>query len=277
MQYAPRMLASSRGQLGEQMQIHELTRKRPVKEGIGGALASIAGGIAKQAGNQAINKAVGTDVTSQAGPAQSREQGFQNMANSSAAKTLATSMQTAWQQTVQNFMANSKDTNGNPPTSLGQVTQPSIATLKANLQDLVNKMIGRQGSDYKNIATYVGDPNMKDNAEDIIVDIDKSIDAIYNATLQNTDSKAVEKMFTDLVGLGILPAQNIMAYDTGRRGVGGTGVVTGLSAQTQQLANAAKFDNAEIASLQQAAKKLNITSANDPRIAELLGFQQAAE
>jgi len=259
------------------MQIHELTRKRPVKEGIGGALASIAGGIAKQAGNQAINKAVGTDVTSQAGPAQSREQGFQNMANSSAAKTLATSMQTAWQQTVQNFMANSKDTNGNPPTSLGQVTQPSIATLKANLQDLVNKMIGRQGSDYKNIATYVGDPNMKDNAEDIIVDIDKSIDAIYNATLQNTDSKAVEKMFTDLVGLGILPAQNIMAYDTGRRGVGGTGVVTGLSAQTQQLANAAKFDNAEIASLQQAAKKLNITSANDPRIAELLGFQQAAE
>ena len=259
------------------MQIHELTRKKPVKEGIGGALVSIAGGIAKQAGNQAINKAVGTDVTSQAGPAQSREQGFQNMANSSAAKTLATSMQTAWQQTVQNFMANSKDANGNPPTSLGQVTQPSIVTLKANLQDLVNKMIGRQGSDYKNIATYIGDPNQKDYAEDIIVDIDKSIDAIYNATLQNTDPKAMTNLFTELVGKGVLIAQNLMAYDAGGRGVGGAGAVRGISSQTQQLANAAKFDNAEIASLQQAIQKLGITSITDPRIAELTGLQRAAE
>ena len=100
---------------------------------------------------------------------------------------------------------------------------------------------------------------------------------LYQATLQKTDPKAVGNLFTQLVGQGVLPAQNIMAYDTGRRGVGGAGVVTGLSAQTQQLANAAKFDNAEIASLQQAIKRNNITSANDPRIAELLGFQQAAE
>jgi hypothetical protein len=263
------MLASSLGQLGEQMQIHELTRKQPVKEGIGGALASIAGGIAKQAGNQAINKAVGTDVTSQAGPAQSREQGFQNMANSSAAKTLATSMQTAWQQTVQNFMANSKDANGNPPTSLGQVTQPSIATLKANLQDLVNKMIGRQGSDYKNIATYIGDPNMKDNAEDIIVDIDKSIDAIYNATLQNTDPKATEKLFTELVGMGILPAQNIMAYDTGRVGgrAGATGAVR-LSPQAQRIADQAKLNDADVINLQQLAQN----PANHAALLQMMGI-----
>jgi len=264
------------------MQIHELTRPRKINEAsvagaIGGATA-VAGGIGSALGKSLMTQAFGTDVTPKYGDTQDREQGFQNLVNSSAAKTLATSMQTAWQQTVQNFLANSKDSSGNPPTSLSQVTQPSIATLKTNLQDLVNKMIGgRQGSDYKNIPTYIGDPNQKDYAEDIIVDIDKSIDAIYNATLQNTDSKTVANLFTQLVGMGVLPAQNMMAYDTGRRGVGGAGVVTGLSAQTQQLANAAKFDNAEIASLQQAAKKLNITTANDPRIAELLGFQKAAE
>jgi len=281
MQYVPKMLANSRDQLGEQMQIHELTRPRKVNEAsvagaLGGAGAALSG-IANQIGKQAMTKVLGTDTTAQYGDTQNREQGFQNMANSSAAKTLATTMQTAWQQTVQNFMANSKDSNGNPPTGLDQVTQPSIATLKANLEDLVNRMIGRNGADYKNLATMVGNPQQKLYTEKIIADIDKSVDAIYNATIQKTDPKAVGNLFTQLVGQGVLPAQNILSYDTGRRGVGGAGVVTGLSTQTQQLANAAKFDNAEIVSLQQAIKRNNITSANDPRIAELLGLQQAAE
>ncbi len=258
------------------MQIHELTRPRKINEVVGAA-GAVASGIGSALGKSLMTQAFGQDVTPQYGPTQNREQGFQALANSSAAKTLATTMQTAWQQTVQNFLANSKDSSGNPPTSLSQVTQPSIATLKINLQDLVNKMIGRQGSDYKNIPTFVSDPNFKDNAEDIIVDIDKSIDAIYNATLNNTDPKAVANLFTQLVGMGILPAQNIMAYDTGRRGVGGAGAVKGISSQTQQLANAAKFDNAEIASLQQAVQRLGITSITDPRIAELTGLQRAAE
>jgi len=195
------------------MLIHELTRKKPVNEGIGGALAAVAGGIAKQVGTQAINKSLGTDVTSQDGPNQSREQGFQDLANSSAAKTLAATMQTAWQQTVQNFMANSKDSSGNPPTSLSQVTQPSIATLKTNLQDLVNKMLGRSGVDYRNLPNSIGDPTQKLYAEKVVADIDKSVDAIYDATLQNTDSKTVADLFTALVGMGVLPAQNMAAYD----------------------------------------------------------------
>ena len=232
------------------MQIHELTRPRRVNEVLG-AVGAALGGIAKQVGTQAINKALGTNVTSQDGPTQNREQGFQALANSSAAKTLATTMQTAWQQTVQNFLANSKDSSGNPPTSLSQVTQPSIATLKINLQDLVNKMIGRQGSDYKNIPTFVSDPNQKDYAEDIIVDIDKSIDAIYNATLNNTDSKAMANLFTQLVGMGILPAQNIMAYDTGRRGVGGAGVVT-MSPAATKIADSLRLDDGDIVKIRQA-------------------------
>lgn len=268
------MLASSRVQLGEQMQIHEIT-KRSLNE-FGGALGAALGGIATQSLKQATNKALGTDITPQYGDVQNREQGFQNMANSSAAKTLATTMQTAWQQTVQNFMTNSKDSNGNPPTSISQITQPSIENLKVNLKDLVNRMISKQGTDYKNLPTYIGDPQQKQYAEKIIADIDKSIDAIYNATLQKDDPKTTANLFTELVGMGILPAQNMLAYDTGRTGAGSVGV-TGLSALAQQLANAAKFDNAEISSFQQAVKKLGITSANDPRIAELAGLQRAAE
>jgi hypothetical protein len=251
------------------MQIHELTRPRRVNEVLG-AVGAALGGIAKQVGTQTINKALGTDVTSQDGPAQSREQGFQNLVNSPAAKTLATTMQTAWQQTVQNFLANSKDSSGNPPTSLDQVTQPSITTLKTNLEDLVNKMLGRQGSDYKNIATYIGDPNQKDYAQDIIADIDKSIDTIYNATLQNTDSKAMASFFTELVGMGILPAQNMMAYDTGRRGAGGTrsGSVP-LTPQAQQVADRAKLTDADVLNLQQLARD----PANVPALLQMMGIK----
>jgi hypothetical protein len=181
-------------------------------------------------------------------------------------------MQTAWQQTVQNFLANSKDSSGNPPTSLSQVTQPSIATLKTNLQDLVNKMIGgRQGSDYKNIPTYIGDPNQKDYAEDIIVDIDKSIDAIYNATLQNTDSKAVANLFTQLVGMGVLPAQNMMAYDTGR--AGGRAVGTGaarLSPEAQRMADQAKLTDADLVNLSQ----LGANPANHAALLQIIGVKK---
>lgn len=185
------------------MQIHELTRPRKVSEGFASAL-----------GTQLMNKAFGgVDVMDKSGPTQSREQGFQSMVNSPAARALAITMQKAWQETVQNFLVNSKDASGNPPTSLSQVTQPSVTTLRPTLDQLVNSMIGRQGADYKQLANYVADPLQKQYTEKIVTDIDKTVDAIYQATLKNADSNTVGKMFVELVGMGVLPAQNIMAYD----------------------------------------------------------------
>jgi len=185
------------------MQIHELTRPRKVKEGLASAL-----------GTQLMNKAFGgVDVMSKSGPTQSREQGFQSMVNSPEARTLAIAMQKSWKQTVNNFLANSKDSMGDPPTSLSQVTQPSVTTLRPTLDQLVNSMIGRQGADYKQLANYVADPLQKQYTEKIVTDIDKTVDSIYQATLKNADSNTVGKMFVELVGMGVLPAQNIMAYD----------------------------------------------------------------
>jgi hypothetical protein len=252
------------------MQIHELTRPRKVNEVLG-AVGSVLGGIAKQVGKQAINKAVGGDVTSQDGPTQDREQGFQDLANSSAAKTLATTMQTAWQQTVQNFMANSKDSSGNPPTSLSQVSQPSIATLKTNLEDLVNKMLGRQGANYKNIATYIGDPTQKLYAEKVVTDIDKFVDAIYNATLNNTDPKAMTNLFTELVGKGVLIAQNLMAYDAGGRGGAGTRAgAAQLSPQAQRMVDQADIPDESLAILQ----KLGANPANHDALLQMIGVKK---
>jgi hypothetical protein len=80
---------------------------------------------------------------------------------------------------------------------------------------MVNSMIGRQGTDYKQLATYVADPLQKQYTQKIVTDIDKTVDAIYQATLKNTDPGTVGKMFVELVGMGVLPAQNIIAYDRG--------------------------------------------------------------
>ena len=187
------------------MQIHELTRPRKVNEGFASAL-----------GTQLMNKAFGgVDVMDKSGPSQSREQGFQSMVNSPEARTLAVTMQQSWKQTVNNFLANSKDSAGDPPTSLSQVTQPSVTTLRATLDQMVNSMIGRQGTDYKQLANYVNDPLQKQYTQKIVTDIDKTVDAIYQATLKNTDASTVGKMFVELVGMGVLPAQNIIAYDRG--------------------------------------------------------------
>ena len=203
------MLESSRVQLGEQMQIHELTRRK-TNEGFFNALA-----------NQAISKALGgADVTSKNGPAQSREQGFKSMVNSPEAKTLATTMQAAWQQTVHNFLMNSKDAAGNPATSLKNVTQPSVDSLLPELQALVNKMIGgRYGAsfNYQNMASNITDPVTKAGIQEVVSRINEYIQAIYKATVEGVDPKSLTDSWLKLVGDGVLPGQNAVAYDT-RRG-----------------------------------------------------------
>ncbi len=191
------------------MQIHELTRPRKVNEGFGSALA-----------NQMISKALGgVNPLDQSGPAQSREQGFASMVNSPAAKTLATTMQAAWAQTVKNFLANAKDSMGNPATSVKGVTQPSVEALETELRVLINKMIagGRQGAgfDYANMANRIEDPVAKAGIQEIVARINEYTQAIYKATVQGVDPKALANDWIRLVGDGILPAQNAMAYDRG--------------------------------------------------------------
>jgi hypothetical protein len=279
MQYVPKMLVNFRVQLGEQMQIHELTRPRRVNEVLG-AVGAALGGIAKQVGTQAINKTLGTDVTSQAGPAQNREQGFASMVNSPAAKTLATSMQAAWAETVKNFLGNATDSMGNPATSLKGVTQPSVASLEPELRALVNKMIGgsnRTSFDYSTMSNNIEDPVTKAGVREVISRINEHIQAIYKATVEGADPKSLANSWIKLVGDGVLPAQNAMAYDAGTTAGGvSTGGVRRLSPQAQRLASAAGISGDKLATLQQAIKNSGL-AANDPAILDLLALPKAAE
>lgn len=195
------------------MQIYELTRRQTTE------------GFASALGTQLMNKAFGgTDVTSKNGPSQSREQGFQSQVNSPEAKTLATTMQAAWAQTVKNFLANAKDSQGNPATSLAGVTNPSAASLEPELHTLVNKMIGgRYGTnfDYTTMANNIQDPVTKQGIQEVIARITEYTQAIYKATLQGVDPKSLADDWVKLVGDGVLPAQNAVAYD--RKSAGGVG------------------------------------------------------
>jgi hypothetical protein len=196
------------------MQIYELTRPRKVNEGFASAL-----------GTQIMNKAFGgVDVMDKSGPSQSREQGFASMVNSPAAKTLSTTMQAAWSQTVKNFLANAKDSMGNPATSLAGVTNPSAASLEPELHTLINKMIGgRYGNnfDYTTMANNIQDPVTKQGIQEVIARITEYSQAIYKATVQGVDPKSLTDDWIKLVGDGILPAQNAIAYD--RRSAGSVG------------------------------------------------------
>ena len=186
------------------MQIHELTRSRRVNEGFGSALAG-----------QLMTKALGVNPLDQSGPAQSREQGFQSMVNSPAAKTLATTMQAAWAQTVKNFLANAKDAMGNPATSLKAVTAPSTSALQNELRVLVNKMIGGRtaGFDYANMANNIEDPVTKAGIQEVIARINEYTKSIFDATVMGIEPQKLTNDWIQLVGNGILPAQNAKAYD----------------------------------------------------------------
>jgi len=192
-----------------------------------GAL-NVAGGVAGALGKSLMSKAFGgVDVLSKKGASQSREDFMKSQVNSPEAKTLATTMQAAWAQTVQNFLAHSKDANGNPASSLSTVTQPSIGALQQELHQMVNQMIGgRNGGDYTTIGNYAKDPAVKRGTQSIVTKITQMIDTIYKATVQGVDPKTIGGDWLKLVGDGILPAQNSLAYDRNSALGGGSGAVS---------------------------------------------------
>ena len=191
--------------------------------------AAVAGGIGSALGKSLMSKAFGgVDVMGTGGTSQSREDLFKSMVNSPMAKQLATTMQASWAQTVQNFLANSKDANGNPANSIGAVTTPSVASLKQELHTLVNQMLGRE---YTQLASSIKDPVAKQGIQDVVADITQMIDAIYQAEIQGVDPKNMGLDWVKLVGDGILPAQNIIAYDIKRGSAAGSGDVGAVQFQ----------------------------------------------
>ena len=192
--------------------------------------AAVAGGIGSALGKSLMSKAFGgVDVMGKGGTSMSREDLFKSMVNSPMAKQLATTMQASWAQTVQNFLIHSKDANGNPASNLSKVTQPSVTSLKQELHMLVNQMLGRE---YTQLASSVKDPVAKQGIQDVVADITQMIDAIYQGEIHGLDPKNMGMNWIKLVGDGILPAQNIIAYDIKRGSAAGSGGVGAVQFQT---------------------------------------------
>lgn len=204
------MLENSPDQLGEQVQIHELTRRK-TNEGL---LGSLAAGIASQVGKQTISKALGgTDVLGKFGGNTSKtDRAGAYQMGVDMARTLVPVMQKSWQQSVQEFLSQAKDKTGNPATSLTQVTTPSLDSLKVQLDRLISQSINPQASfNYTQLPQYAGtDPVAKGSAIEVVRDLETISSEIYNATVQGEDTSDI---WQKLVTNGIAPAQNVMAYD----------------------------------------------------------------
>lgn len=195
------------------MQIHEITSKKPVNEVLGkvaGLAANLVGGIAKQAGQAYLQKVAPQMATDKVGAPTDRIGGM--AVTQQLVASLAPQMQKAWQQTVQAFLANSKDSLGNPATRMADVTSPSKDNLKAELIKMVNKMIspGSGAFDYRNLDRYVGADK---GATEIKAALDRGILELFSNTVEGLSPQAMLMSFQELVRDGIAPAQNVMAYD----------------------------------------------------------------
>ena len=246
------------------MQIHEITRKSSNKEPVNEILGALAGGILKQAGKQFTQKfnPIGYDAMQKKQGGTDRVGGMK--VTQSIVDALTPQLQKAWAQTVQTFLANSKDSAGNPATSLKDVTTPSVDSLKNDLVQMINGMIspGSSSFSYQSLNRVVGDdPVAKQAAMEITTAINTNIQAIFDATVNGAGTNVVNSAFVELVKDGIAPAQNTLAYDRGSQSDVDIRVKRGSMPPTFEIdlgnGSYAPFDNSN-PKHQEAAKMLGV-------------------
>jgi hypothetical protein len=254
------------------MQIHELTRKRPVKEAsVGGALggaASVIGGIASQlvnkaATSQGLNPVIGGQQKATVAGAQSAA----TAANNPLVKGLATAAQKEWKQTVSELMQKMKT-----PAGL-MATRPSElppAQLQKTLGDLVSRLIGQP---YESLETSISaearNGQGKQYAAELKDTIDEQIAAIITQeqTAEKPDPNKESALWTTLAQ-AITGAKSELEFSS----TSGRGVVARpglLPPASQQLADETGMSDQTIAALTDYVK-LNGGKIT-PALAALLG------
>jgi len=191
------------------MQIFEITQPKRVNE-IVGALAS---GIAKAGFNKFVQSQTGSPAFDPAGSGANARMGAFK-ANQALVGPLATQLQAAWAQAVQEFMSRTKDAAGNPTTNLSAMSPASFNAIKPQLVTLINNSIG-PNADYAGLPNSVGDdPTVKGAADAAKEAIDKGIDAVMNATVKpGNNTPQLADAWTEIVRDGIAPAKQISQFD----------------------------------------------------------------
>jgi hypothetical protein len=203
------MPASFRDLSGEQMQIHEITRK-PLNEGpfLSGLYTGMQSALSK-VGVQ--GPALAPPPNAKAGPAMNDIQASALAVKQ--AQTLKPLMQKSWGQAVQKIMSTSKDSAGIPITSLNQLNPAEMDNLEAQLVGLINTNIGLRGS-YIQLPNMTNNEQAKKGATEIVIGIDTAKDAILKAAKDGTDAgTAWNNLMT-----GVGQAMTFQAFDTGSGG-----------------------------------------------------------
>jgi hypothetical protein len=257
------------------MQIHELTRKRPIKEAsVGGALggaASVIGGIASQlvnkaATSQGLNPVFGGQQKATISGAQDAAVS----ANDPLVKGLATAAAKEWKQTVSELMQSMKAPDGTMATRPSELPP---AELQKALGDMVTRLIGEPVNDYESLVNYISaeahNGTGKQYAAKLTSAIKKQIDAIVTQeqTAVKPDPNKESVLWTTLAQ-AIAGAKSEIEFSGG----GGSRVAARpglLPPAAEQLADKLGISDQTVAALQNHIK-LN-GGKMTPALAALLG------
>jgi hypothetical protein len=253
------------------MQIHEVTRKRPIKEAsVGGALGglgSLVGGtlsalVNKAATSQGINPVFG-------GQKKATMTGAEDAAFSATdplVKGLATAAAKEWKQTVSELMQKTKP-NGVSVTSSSQLPP---AQLQKTLGDMVSRLIGKPYESLaNNISAEAQDGKGKQYAAKLTADIKNQIDAIVaqEQTADKSDT-AKESALWNILAAAISDAKSKLEFSASS----GQGVAARpglLPPASQQLADEMGMSDQTIAALADYARRNG--NKLTPALAALLG------
>lgn len=248
------------------MQIHELTRRRPVQEaslgriagGLGAAAVTTAGKAVVQ--GLAAGSGMDANVIAPGGLSSNGDRaGTAGKYSAQQAQPFATQIQKAWAQMVQVQLKNSG------ATTLAQIDSADQEKLKTQLTAMVNDMITANfygGSGYENLASNVAaDPAAQQAAKITSGTIAKAINDIFTATASPTaatNAAATAKMFLTLAQNGILPAQHLLKFypKSGAASNSSTAAAgsASLTPEAKKLATSLKIDMATLPAIQKKAQ-----------------------
>lgn len=199
------------------MQIHELTRKRPVTEGV---IGNIASGVADVAGRGVMQKYGGTQGGSygaNADVSQNQAQGKATSLTDPLVKRLATSMKGTFKNDIQNQMKNARSPDNTPVTSASQLKPTDI---KQALLGEITKMVQ---FDYNKLSAMVdrsaGNNTGAQMADVVVTDITNAVDEIVKGELNpiSANVKLQDAAWMKLAA-GIQSAKSIAQFQGANKG-----------------------------------------------------------
>ena len=234
------------------MQIYEITKRRHMQEAFapgsaGAQTSSFLGGVGKNLAKAMIPAGGNTDAAPGASVAPGQASGAAAAASAPAVAALAKTLQAQWSDTVTQMMQQAK----NPAT--GRAGVQSIKDIQPieierALVDLINtnlqRMSGRQVSDYKNAASQVDqDANqgqLRNMVGDMSANIDKAIDAMLITEPTRTNGKKLADLWSSIAKMSYGIANEVEFNPVSGKAAAAANANTDPNAADPQLAQAAQ-------------------------------------